>query len=202
MSINNLPPAVHVTCNTNIIDNFSYEICHSVMDTFIDQIGDIKPTDAQTIIDPPIVVEPIDGQTFVTNLSDGEQNESQIWLINYGKELQGHVISDQEIEFHYYNIHTALVNTFLNDSYAILILEGYMMALIKQTEYFYLCDSHARDLHGMPDPNGTAVAMKFKSILDLEQYLYSVLMELHTYLFEIVPLKLNKHTASKTIATC
>ena len=82
LSINNLPPAVHVTCNTNIIDNFSYEICHSVMDTFIDQIGDIKPTDAQTTIDPPIVVEPIEGHTFVTSLPDGEQNESQIWLIN------------------------------------------------------------------------------------------------------------------------
>ena len=76
------------------------------------------------------------------------------------------------------------------------------MALIKQTEYFYLCDSHARDLHGMPDPNGTAVVMKFKSILDLEQYLYSVSTELHTNLFEIVLLQLNKHTASKTIAKC
>ena len=41
----------------------------------------------------------------------------------------------------------------------------------------------------MPDPNGTAVVMKFKNILDLEQYLYSVSMELHTNLFEIVPLK-------------
>ena len=41
-----------------------------------------------------------------------------------------------EIESHYYNIHTALLNAFfINDSYAILILEGYMMALIKQTEF-------------------------------------------------------------------
>ena len=77
------------------------------------------------------------------------------------------------------------------------MIEGYMMALIKQTEYFYLCDSH-----GMPDPNGTAVVMKFKSILYLEQYLYSVSTELHINLFEIVPLQLNKHTASKTIAKC
>ena len=46
------------------------------------------------------------------------------------------------------------------------------------------------------------VVMKFKSILDLEQYLYSVSTELHTNLFEIVPLQLNKHTASKTIAKC
>ena len=73
-----------------------------------------------------------------------------------------------EIESHYYNIHTALLNAFfINDSYAILILEGYM-ALIKQTEFFYLIDSHARDLNGMPNPNGTAVVMKFANILELE----------------------------------
>ena len=46
LSINNLPSAVHVTCNTN-------------------KIGDIKPTDAQTIIGPPIVVEPIEAQTII-----------------------------------------------------------------------------------------------------------------------------------------
>ena len=73
-----------------------------------------------------------------------------------------------EIESHY-NVHTALLNAFfIDDSYAILILEGYMMALIKQTEFFYLIDSHARDLNGMPNPNGTAVVMKFANILELE----------------------------------
>ncbi len=54
-------------------------------------------------------------------------------------------------ERHYYDIHTALLNAFLNDNYAILILEGYMMVLVKQTDNFYLFDSHARDICGMPD---------------------------------------------------
>jgi hypothetical protein len=66
-----------------------------------------------------------------------------------------------------------------------------MMALIKQTYSFYLFDSHARDSNGMPDPNGTAVVMKFANILDLEQYLYSLSMLLHANLFEIVPVRLN-----------
>ena len=93
--------------------------------------------------------------------------EKQIWLITYRKELQGLLISYQEIESHYYHIRTALFNTFLNDSYAILILGGYMMALIKQMDSFYLFDSHARVSTGMPDPHGTAVVMKFATILDL-----------------------------------
>ena len=172
LSINNLPSVVYVTCCTDITDNFSYELCQSAMDTFVDPTGDKKPTEAktiigppivvepieaqtiiyppivvepieaqtiiyppivvepieaqtiidplivvepieaQTIIDPPIVVEPIDAQTIISYLPVEEEHESQLWLINYGKELQGHVISDQEIESHYYDIHTVLVNTF------------------------------------------------------------------------------------------
>ena len=82
-----------------------------------------------------------------------------------------------------------------------LILEGYMMALIKQTEFFYLIDSHARDFNGMPNPNGTAVVMKFANILELEQYLYCLAVALHTNLFEIVPLHLHK-CGAKQKAKC
>ena len=40
LSINNLPSVVYVTCYTDITDNFSYELCQSAMDTFVDPIGD------------------------------------------------------------------------------------------------------------------------------------------------------------------
>ena len=46
----------------------------------------------------------------------------QIWFINYKQEFQGVVLTDCEIESHYYDIHTALALTFLNDSYSIIIL--------------------------------------------------------------------------------
>ena len=41
--------------------------------------------------------------------------------MSYGKEL------DREFDFSYYDIHTALLNIFLNDSHAILILEDYIL---------------------------------------------------------------------------
>ena len=114
----------------------------------------------------------------------------QIWCTNYGKELQGLVITDQAIESHYYDIQSALLHTFLSNDYAILILEGYMMALIKQDSIFYLFDSHATDSNGMPDPTGTAVVMKFKNVVNLEQHLYSLSMNLHVNAFEIVTVHL------------
>ena len=183
----------------------------------------VEPIKAQNNIDLSIVVEPIEAKSIAdlpiveksnTDLSIGVEhnsvvpneanNENQIWFINYGKELQGLVITNREIPSHYYDIHTALLNVFSNYSCTILILEGYMMALIKQTDIFYLFDSHARDSSGMPDPNGTAVIMKFANILGLEQYLYSLSMTLHANSFEIVPVQLNKHVckASEQKSKC
>ena len=71
------------------------------------------------------------------------------------------------------------------------------MALINEMDYFYLFDSHARDFSGMPNPNGIAVVMKFTNIVSLKQYLYFLSMELHTKLFEIVPVQLDKCIASE-----
>jgi hypothetical protein len=152
------------------------------------------PFEAQNNNGLPIVGQPFEEQNN-DNLSifvepNEVENENQVWFIKYRKELQGLVITDREIDSHYYDIHTALLNTFLKNSCAILILECYVMALIKQMNIFFLFDSHARDSNGMPDPNGTAVVMKFNDILDLEQHFYFLSMELHTNLFEIVPVQL------------
>ena len=151
----------------------------------------MEPIEAKSNIDLPVAEKTINVQHHDAEI------KNQMWFINYGKELQGLVITDRDIESHHYDIHTALLNTFLNDSFAMLILEGYMMALIKQTNVFYLFDSHARDFNGMPDPNGTAVVMKFSNIVLLEQFLYCLSTELHTSLFEIVSVHLNKCDLSK-----
>ncbi len=66
-----------------------------------------------------------------------------------------------------------------------------MMAIVKQRDNFYLFDSHARDFCGMPDPNGTAVVMKFTDNHGLEQHLYSLSIKLHSNIFEIVPVQFN-----------
>ena len=80
LSINNLPSVVYVTCYTDITDNFSYELCQSAMDTFVYPIGDKKPTEAKTIIDPPIVVESTEAQT-TTDLLIEAQNNSDLPIV-------------------------------------------------------------------------------------------------------------------------
>ncbi len=63
-----------------------------------------------TDIDLPIVAQLIDEQSII-DIHDDAANENQICLINYGAEFQGLVITEKEIECHYYDIHTALLNT-------------------------------------------------------------------------------------------
>ena len=93
----------------------------------------VSPTQAQTNIDSSIVVKHTEAQSAI-NLSYKAEYTNQICFINYKNELQGLVMADQEIESCYYDIHMALLNAFLNYYFSILIVDGYMMALIKQRE--------------------------------------------------------------------
>ncbi len=54
----------------------------------------------------------------------------------------------------------------------------------------------------MPASNGSAVVMKFSDVHELEQYLYSLSIELHSNIFEIVPVQLNMCKASKQKTKC
>ena len=68
---------------------------------------------------------------------------------------------------------------------------------------FFMYLTPMPDFNGMPDPNGTAVIMKFTNIVQLEQFLYCLSTELRTNLFEIVPVHiLNKCDVSKQKTKC
>ena len=160
-----------------------------------------QPFEAQTkTSDLPIVVEPYEAQPFEAQTKTSNLpivveplealNEKQRWFIKYGKDHQGLIRSDYELGTPYFTIHSALMNTFTPDNYAILILGSYMTALIKDLDSsFYLFDAHARNGNGMPDPNGTAVVMKYSSLSEVEEHICSLSSELNTNLFEVVPVQ-------------
>ena len=67
--------------------------------------GDLPVVVAQNNCDLPVVVTQNNSIVpLVKKLCqpDTEKNRNQIWIINYGKELQGRVIADQEMESHYF----------------------------------------------------------------------------------------------------
>jgi hypothetical protein len=90
-----------------------------------------------------------------------------------GKDRQGSIITNEhEVGAPYVNFGSALMNTFTQSKDAILILDGYMMALMHDINcFFYLFDPHARNSFGMSDPNGTAVVFEFLKSQFIPNYL-------------------------------
>ena len=154
----------------------------------------VEPIEAQNNSDLPIVVEAIEAETNIEiPIVVDAQNEDQIWFISYGEHYQGLItLNEHEVEGPYFTLFSAMINSFACGKYSILILEGYMIALLLHglDSNFYLFDPHARNSAGMPDSHGTAVLMKYTSIIELEQYLCCLSRELNTNLFEIVAVEI------------
>ena len=192
LSLNHLPTVVHLPI-VIVVEPVETQLNTNDLPIVV------EPVEAQNANDLPIVVEPVEAQTK-KQINWLEPVEAR--FINYGKDHQGLVRSEHVVEAHYFTIGSALMNTFANDNYAILILEGYMMALIHGLDtVFYLFDPHARNANGMPAPNGTAVVMKYSGLSELEQYLCSLSNELNTNLFEIVPVSLSSELNTNLFET-
>ena len=138
----------------------------------------------------------IESLNWVTNtdLPMVEKRHCQFWFVKYKEFYQGRIMHyEHEKEAPYFGLNSALLNAFSNSNDALVILDGYVMALIKTTDCIFVFDSHARNCYGMPDPNGTAVVMKCADICSLEEYLCSISLKLNTELFEVVPVEFHRH---------
>ena len=122
--------------------------------------------------------------------------------INYKPFYQGMIYStiDNQNDSPYLDLNTALVNAFTIDNYVLLILDGYVMALIRHIDNrIYVFDSHARNEYGMPDDNGTAVVMKCCDITALDQYLSTLAGCLNSQFFEIMPVTFSINNITQSL---
>ena len=119
-------------------------------------MSDTEPSIVVSDTEPPIVVSETEFPIVVNRTSNVTTNiEEVVCVIDYKQELQGLVIFNEEIPSHYPKMHVAIANTFVKYKYAFIILESYMIALIKHIECFYLIDPHGRNVVGMRHSNGT-----------------------------------------------
>ena len=65
------------------------------------------------------------------------------------------------------------------------MLNGYVMAVIKDSESFYLFD--ARNWQQMADENGTAVVLEFSELNELQNHIETLASYLNVSIFEITP---------------
>ena len=98
-------------------------------------------------------------------------NETELTIVklaNYHGRLS-------QVEHFISSVHKTETNT---GNGLILIFNGFSMAVIWNKAHFFLFDSHSRDSNGLVCENGTAVLLKFRSLLALEKYLLEVYVKM------------------------
>ena len=122
--------------------------------------------------------------TIATSLDGGN------WTINYGECIEGFInpLADTIIP-NFQTLSSALISIFQATNSAILVLDGYMTALIKDTDHYALFDSHARSAQGMPCTEGFATICTFSTLAAVQQHIQSLSTSLSSNRFELVPLK-------------
>ena len=93
-----------------------------------------------------------------------------------------------------YSLGHSLVNVFSSSNEAILLLDDYMTAIMKNDSEYFFFDSHELDKNGMPviTETGAALLIYFKSQHELEPHISVLANKLRVTKFEIVPIKISE----------
>ena len=86
----------------------------------------------------------------------------------------------------------AFENAFHLSSLLLLILDGYMMAVINIENLYFIFDPHSRGNNGMPVSDGTAILLTFDTIHKLIHHTNLLSAHLNVKQFEIVPVIFHK----------
>ncbi|XP_014679363.1 PREDICTED: uncharacterized protein LOC106819228 [Priapulus caudatus] len=81
-----------------------------------------------------------------------------------------------------------------SNPYALICLGCYASAVFLNNGQYFLFDSHARNDHGLPASNGTAVLLAFNSVVDLTQYVKVLSLKLGANIFEMTPIEIKTIT--------
>ena len=77
-----------------------------------------------------------------------------------------------------------------------LVLDGYVMAVIQKSDFLYLFDSHARNSLGIPDENGTAVVLKFSELDEFQNHVETLGHCLNVETFEITSVHMHANVCA------
>ena len=63
-------------------------------------------------------------------------------------------------------------------------------AILRHGCTYYMYDPHSRNIHGLPDANGSSILLTFHSFDKLSNYLRNLAINLNTDQFELTPIKI------------
>ena len=107
------------------------------------------------------------------------------YCLDFNKFYQGRIDRSFCGDGPFCSLKQVLINVFSDSSNAMLVLYGYVMAVIQKSDFLYLFDSHARNSLGIPDENGTAVVLKFSELDEFQNHVETLGHCLNVETFEI-----------------
>ena len=96
----------------------------------------------------------------------------------------------------FFSLKQVLINAFSDSSNAMLVLDGYVMAVIQKSDFLYLFDSHARNSLGIPDENGTSVVLKFSELDEFQNHVETLGHYLNVETFEITSVHMHANVCA------
>ena len=72
----------------------------------------------------------------------------------------------------------------------LLCISESVSAILRHGGTYYMYDPHSRNIHGLPNGNGSSIPLTFHSFDKLSNYLRKLAKNLNTDQFELTPIKI------------
>ena len=122
------------------------------------------------------------------------------YRLNYNKFYQGRIDRSFCGDGLFCSLKQVSMNGFSDSSNAMLVLDGYVIAVIKKSDFLYLFDSHARNSMGIPDENGTAVVLKFSELDEIQNHVETLEHCLNVRTFEIASVYMHANVCAAQLS--
>ena len=130
----------------------------------------------------------------------GSSQNNVEYHLNYNKFYQRHIDHSFWGDRPFCSLKQVLINSYLDSSNAMLVLDGYVMTVIKKSDFLYLFDSHARNSLGIPDENGTAVVLKFSELDEFQNHVKTLGHCLNVRIFEIASVYMHANVCAAQLS--
>ena len=123
-------------------------------------------------------------------------------------DVENNKITVEKLRFYQSDIMKYTTERFLTQSFNseenngdgfLLFIDGFTMSVIWNKAYFFLFDSHSRNIDGKISENGSSILLKFRSLNAAEKYIKEIYFsnkQLEQLRFEIQYIKINISSAS------
>ena len=118
------------------------------------------------------------------------QHDGHEVFISFLNLEDGEAITSQNAPF----LRNQILKSDINEFRALMMINGFTIAIFKSRNLFYLFDPHSRDIQGLPVADGKSCLLRFQNLLEVEKYIQYFYLECQEKSFEHFQIQFIKMT--------